>query len=127
MCSYCHRFVAEIAFVHVSWSCDVHHRFALGFAEDTIPRGRANGARTLTRQVTCPNPALHLAHQEVGLHTLLRQIRGLAGSADTAEERATYSRVTEAKLSFFRRFTTPTGMVDMSNDTDRGAEDLGGD
>ena len=44
----CHGLVEETAFMQVPCSCDVHSRCALGFVEDAIPSGRANGARTIT-------------------------------------------------------------------------------
>lgn len=46
--SICHELVEETVFVHVHCLCDVHDRCALGFVKYTIPRARANGARTLT-------------------------------------------------------------------------------
>ena len=57
--SICHRLMEEIAFVHVSCSCDVHRLCALGFDMDATPRVKANVSRRLTHQVAFPNPALH--------------------------------------------------------------------
>ena len=99
------------AFVHAPCSCDVHRRGALGFVEDEIPRARVNGTMTLTNQITYLNPALHAVHQEVDLHSLLQQIRAFGGSADTAEERATGSKLTTAELRFFKSSTNPTGTI----------------
>ena len=114
--------------MQVPYSCDVHRRGALGFVEHAIPRARANEARTITHQVTCPNPALHEVHQDVDLHGLLQQIRGIGRSADTAEETAIGARVTAAELRLNRRPTTPTGTIDLSrNSTERGEEDIWGD
>lgn len=69
--TFCHGLVEDTAFVHLSCSCKVHRRCALGFVEDAIPRDRANGARTLILQVMCSNLALHKVDQEVYLHTFL--------------------------------------------------------
>ena len=87
ICSSCHGLVEETAHVQVSCSCDVHRRNTLGYAKDVIPRPRADGARTITHQITCPNPALHAVH-EVDLRPLFQQIRCLGRLASTAEERA---------------------------------------
>ena len=111
--------------MQVPCSCDVHRRCALGFAEDAIPRARANEARTITHQVTCSNPALHEVNQEMDLHALLQQIRGLGRSADTAKERAIWTRVTAVELRFNRRPIALTGKIDLSrNATERGEEDI---
>ena len=127
ICSICHGLVEETAFVRMPCSCDVRRRCALGFVEDAIPRSRANEARTITHQVTCPNPALHEVQQDVDLHGLLQQIRGIGRSTDTAEERAIGARVTVAELRLNRRPTTPTGTIDLSrNATERGEEDIWG-
>lgn len=100
----------------------LHRRCALGFAEDTTPRARANEACTITHQATCPNLALHKVHQEVDLHPLLQHIRGLGRSADTAEEREIGARVAAAaELRLNRRSIIPTGTIDLSRDaTGRG-------
>lgn len=128
ICSVCHELVEETTFVHASCSYDVHRRCALGSVEDAISRARANCVRTLTHRVSCPNPALHAVHQEVNLHTLLQQICGLGGYADTSEERAIDARVTAAKLRLPRSSTTSTGTVDMSRSAnDRAEEDIAGD
>ena len=55
-CSIGHRLVEETDREQVPCTCDVHHRCAIGFCEDAIPRARFVGG---ARQVTCPNPALH--------------------------------------------------------------------
>ena len=105
-------------------SCDVHRGCTLGFVEDVIPRARANEASTIIHQVMCRNPALHEVHQDVDLHGLFQQIRGIGRLVDTAEERAIAARVTAAKLRLNRRPTTPTGKIDLSrNATERGEED----
>lgn len=64
ICSFCQGLAGEIAFVHLSCSCDVHRRCALGFVEEAIPRAYANGARTPTRPVPEPGPTA--VHQERG-------------------------------------------------------------
>lgn len=66
--------------MHVSCSCDVHRRCALGFVKDAMPRLRVNGDRLRSRT----RPYIHAVHQEVDLHTLFQQIRGLGGLTDTA-------------------------------------------
>ena len=114
--------------MQVSCSCDVHRRCALGFVEHAIPQARVNEAYTITHQVMRPNLALFEVHQDVDLHGLLQQIRGIGRSAETAEERAIGARVTALDLRLNRRPTTPTGTIDLSrNATERGEEDIWGD
>ena len=124
ICSICHGLVEETAFVQMPCSCDVRRRCALGFVEDAIPRARVTGATTLTSQVTCPNPSVYEVHREVGLKSLLQQIRGVGRSADTAE-RAIRARITAAELLLSRRSTTLTGAIDLSRcAAERGEEDI---
>ena len=119
-----HGLVKETAFVPVFCSCDVLRRCALGLIEDAILRARADGARTFTHQVTCPNPALHAVHQEVDLHPLLQPSCGLGGPTDT-EERAIDARVTAVELRRSRRSTTTNETVDSSRrQTARRLEDI---
>ena len=122
--SICHGLVEKDVFVQVPCPCDVHRRCALGFVEDAIPRARVTGATTLTSQVTCPNPSVYEVHREVGLKSLLQQIRGGGRSADTAE-RAIRARITAAELLLSRRSTTLTGAIDLSRcAAERGEEDI---
>ena len=108
--------------------CTQPLRTTVGFVEDAISRARANGARTLTHQVTCLNPVLHAVHQEVDLHTHLQQIHGLGRFADTAEERTINARVTAANLQLSRSSTTLSGTVDLSRSaSERGEEEIVGD
>ena len=84
--------------------------------------------RTVTYQVTCPNPALHEVHQEVDLHPLLQQVQDLGGPADTAEERAKDVKVALAGLRLNRRSTAATETIDLSRGAvERGEEDIRGD
>ena len=81
--------------MQVPCSCDMHHRCALAFCEGVIPRAKFVGG---ARQVTCPDPALHEVHQEVGLCPLLQQARTIGRSVDTPDERVIRNRVTAAEL-----------------------------
>ena len=113
--------------MQVSCSCDVHHRCALGFVEDAIPRAGANGARTIMHQVTCPNSALHAVHQEVDLRPLRQQIRGLGRSANTTE-RTIGASVTAAEIHLNRRSTTSTETIELLRSAaERGEEGMWGD
>ena len=128
ICNICHGLVEETAFAQVSCSCDVQRRCALGFVQDVIPRARANGACTITHQVTFPHPTLHALHQEVDLQPLFQQIRGFGRPADTVEDRAIGANITAAELRFNRRFTTPIGPIRLSRSAaERGEEDIWGD
>ena len=94
----------------------------------TLSRARPNVACTLTCHTACPILALYAMHQELDLHPLLQQIRGLGGSADMVRERAIDDRVTAAELRLSRRSTTPTGTADSSRSaTERGEEDIDGE
>ena len=128
ICNACHGLVEDKGFLQISCSCEVHRRCTLGFVEDAILRARINGVRTITYQVTCPNPALHEVHQEVDLHPLLQQIQDLGGPADTAEERAIDARVAVAELWSNRRSTTATETTYLSRSAaERGEEGIRGD
>ena len=129
ICSICHGLVEERAFVQITCSCEAHRRCAHGFVEDAIPRARISGVRTVTYQVTCPDPALHEVHQEVGLQPLLQQHQSLGGPTDTAEERAIYARaVTGGELRLNRRSTTATETIDSSRSAaERQGEGIRGD
>ena len=105
--------------VHTSCFCDVHRRCTLGFFEHLIPRARGNDVRSLTYQVSCPNPAPHAEHQVMDLHTLLQEMCRLRGSVDTAAERAVDARVTAAELHLSKSSTIPTGTVDLSRTAKR--------
>ena len=72
ICSICHGLVGERAFVLISCSCEVHRRCALGFVEDAISRARINGVRTVTYQVTCPNPVLHQVRSHIRSHARIQ-------------------------------------------------------
>ena len=129
ICSIFHGLVEERAFVQMSCSIEMHRRCALGFVEDAISRARINGVRTVTHQVTCPNPALHEVHQEVYLHSLLQQIQGLGGTdRHRGGERAIDARVVAAELRLNRRSITETETIDLPRSVvERGEEDIHGD
>ena len=126
MCSICHGLVEETAFVHASCSCDVHRRCTLGFVEDAISRARADGARTLTPQVTSPNPALMRCTKRWTC-TSFSTDPWFSGWADTAEEKAIDARLTETELRLSRSSTTLTGTVDLSRSANKRAEDIARD
>ena len=114
ICSVCHGLVGETNCVQVSCACDVHQRCALGFCEDAIPRAKTFGGVHL---VTCPNPALHEAHQEVDLHPLY-----------TTEGYDIRARVTTDEQRLRRRDHITPEMVDLSrNLTERDDEDHHGE
>ena len=110
--------------MRVSCKCDVHHRCALGYCEDIIPRTRyVEGAS----QVKCSNPALHKEHHEVHIIPPFQQIRVLGRSADTTEERVIRERVAAAELRLLRRIRISPEKADYSRTaTERGEEDLQG-
>ena len=123
ICSICYGLIEGTDHVQVPCSCDVHHRCALGFCEDAIPRPRFVGG---ARHVTCPNPALHEVHQEVDLHPL-QQIRAIGRTPDTPDERAIRNRVTAAELRLRSRTHISPERVDLTRSaTERNEEDLFG-
>lgn len=103
---------------------DVHRRCALVFVENAIPRARHNRTNGTSYRETCPNLALHELQQDVDLHRLLEDIRGLGRSADTAEERAVRDRVTAAELRPQSESTSRPGTVGfLRSASARGEED----